>query len=114
MGIITGASVVNNETSESPGSLLPINVQVIPLDVLMEVTGNFGPKSLIGEGSYGRVYFGNVAGNRASAIKKLDENNQQEPDNEFLEQVEFLSCLYFSKFEFAIHGSPFLISSWIF
>jgi hypothetical protein len=89
MGTITGASKIDKEAPESPDTLPPINVQVIPLDVLMEVTDNFGPKSLIGEGSYGRVYFGYIAGDRASAIKKLNENNQQEPDNEFLEQVDF-------------------------
>ena len=80
----------NNETAENNGTLLPINAQMIPFEVLKEATNNFGPKSLIGEGSYGRVYYGNVVNDRASAIKKLDENNQQEPDNEFLEQVESL------------------------
>lgn len=71
----------------------PIDAPLILLDELKEATDNFGPKSLIGEGSYGRVYFGSVTNGRAAAIKKLDENNQQEADNDFLAQVSVVSRL---------------------
>jgi len=40
---------------------------------------------LIGEGSYGRVYYGFLKNGRAAAIKKLDASKQ--PDQEFLAQV---------------------------
>lgn len=63
----------------------PIAVPAIPVDELKEVTDNFGTNSLIGEGSYGRVYYGILKSGRAAAIKKLDASKQ--PDDEFLAQV---------------------------
>ena len=63
----------------------PIAVPSIPVDELREVTENFGSKALIGEGSYGRVYYGFLKNGRAAAIKKLDASKQ--PDQEFLAQV---------------------------
>ncbi|CAA7015560.1 unnamed protein product [Microthlaspi erraticum] len=36
----------------------PISVAAIPADELKDVTDNYGSKSLIGEGSYGRVFYG--------------------------------------------------------
>lgn len=49
------------------------------------MTDNFGTKSLIGEGSHGRVYYGILKSGQAAAIKKLDSSKQ--PDQEFLAQV---------------------------
>ena len=63
----------------------PIAVPSIPVDELKEVTSNFSTDSLIGEGSYGRVYYGTLTNGRAAAIKKLDASKQ--PDDEFLAQV---------------------------
>lgn len=63
----------------------PIEVPAIPVDELKEVTDNFGANSLIGEGSYGRVYYGVLKSGQAAAIKKLDASKQ--PDDEFLAQV---------------------------
>lgn len=65
----------------------PIAVPSIPVDELKEVTSNFSTDSLIGEGSYGRVYYGVLTNGRAAAIKKLDASKQ--PDDEFLAQVCF-------------------------
>ncbi|XP_022890479.1 pto-interacting protein 1-like [Olea europaea var. sylvestris] len=65
----------------------PIAVPSIPGDELKEITDNFGSDSLIGEGSYGRVYYGILKNGRAAAIKKLDASKQ--PDDEFLAQVSF-------------------------
>lgn len=59
------------------------------MDELKEVTENFGSNSLIGEGSYGRVYYGNLKSGQAAAIKKLDASKQ--PDDEFLAQVSLNS-----------------------
>lgn len=67
----------------------PIEVPTIPVNELKEATEDFGSSSLIGEGSYGRVYYGMLANEQPAAIKKLDSNKQ--PDNEFLAQVCFLS-----------------------
>jgi len=66
--------------------LQPIEVPIIPFSELKEATDDFGSNSLIGEGSYGRVYYGVLNNDLLpSAIKKLDSNKQ--PDNEFLAQV---------------------------
>ena len=63
----------------------PIEVPSIPLEELRDITDNFGPRSLIGEGSYGRVYHGVLRNGKAAALKKLDDNKQ--PEHEFLSQV---------------------------
>lgn len=66
----------------------PIAVPSISVDELKEVTDSFGQKALIGEGSYGRVYYGVLKSGQTAAIKKLDSSRQ--PDEEFLAQVEHL------------------------
>ncbi|TYJ04961.1 hypothetical protein E1A91_A12G131000v1 [Gossypium mustelinum] len=74
----------------------PIEVPDIPVDELKEVTDNFGANSLIGEGSYGRVYYGALKSRQAAAIKKLDASKQ--PDDEFLAQVSLASRLQHENF----------------
>ncbi|XP_021751884.1 pto-interacting protein 1-like [Chenopodium quinoa] len=69
----------------------PPAVSPITVDELKEVTDNFGTKALIGEGSYGRVYFGTLRSGQAAALKKLDSCKQ--PDQEFLGQVSMVSRL---------------------
>lgn len=69
----------------------PIEVPSIPVDELKEITDNFAPEALIGEGSYGRVYYGVLKSDQAAAIKKLDSSKQ--PDQEFLAQVSMVSRL---------------------
>ncbi|KAF3790000.1 Pto-interacting protein 1 [Nymphaea thermarum] len=69
----------------------PILIPALSVDELKEITDNFGAKSLIGEGSYGRVYFGVLKSGQAAAIKKLDASKQ--PDQEFLAQVSMVSRL---------------------
>lgn len=68
-----------------PVKAQPIEVPNIPADELKEGTDNFGQDALIGEGSYGRVYYGVLKSGQAAAIKNLDANKQ--PDEEFLAQV---------------------------
>ena len=48
----------------------------IPLDELAEITDDFDVKSLIGEGSSGKVYHGVLKSGLAAAIKKLNSSNQ--------------------------------------
>ncbi|KAH0943518.1 hypothetical protein HID58_003155 [Brassica napus] len=69
----------------------PISVPAIPADELKDITDNYGSKSLIGEGSYGRVFYGVLKTGNAAAIKKLDSSKQ--PDQEFLAQVSMVSRL---------------------
>jgi len=65
----------------------PIEVPALLLDELKEKTDNFGSKSLIGEGSYGRVYYTTLENGRAVAVKKLDVSQEPESNSEFLAQV---------------------------
>ncbi|KAF3555747.1 hypothetical protein F2Q69_00010286 [Brassica cretica] len=74
----------------------PIEVPTIPVNELKEATEDFGSSSLIGEGSYGRVYYGMLTNQQPAAIKKLDSNKQ--PDNEFLAQVSMVSRLKHDNF----------------
>ncbi|XP_061351530.1 pto-interacting protein 1-like [Gastrolobium bilobum] len=69
----------------------PISVPALTVDELKSLTDNFGSKSFIGEGSYGKVYHAVLKDGRAVAIKKLDSSKQ--PDQEFLSQVSIVSRL---------------------
>lgn len=69
----------------------PIEVPVISVEEIKELTDNFGSNSLIGEGSYGRVYYAVLGNGKAAAFKKLDASKQ--PDQEFLAQVSMVSRL---------------------
>ncbi|CAI9117323.1 OLC1v1018695C2 [Oldenlandia corymbosa var. corymbosa] len=71
----------------------PIEVPALSLDELKEKTDNFGSKALIGEGSYGRVYYANLENGKAVAVKKLDVSSEPEPNTEFLTQVSMVSRL---------------------
>lgn len=90
---INGAYQANDPapTGAQAVKVQPIAVPSISLDELKEVTDNFGQKALIGEGSYGRVYYGILKNGQAAAIKKLDSSKQ--PDQEFLAQISMVSRL---------------------
>ncbi|XVF75939.1 hypothetical protein PTKIN_Ptkin13bG0227500 [Pterospermum kingtungense] len=77
----------------APQKVLPIEIPAIPLDELNRMTGNFGTKALIGEGSYGRVFYGKLSDGQAAAIKKLDAGSSPEPDSDFGEQLSIVSRL---------------------
>ncbi|KAM7485608.1 hypothetical protein LguiA_001617 [Lonicera macranthoides] len=68
-----------------------VAVPSVQLDELKEITENFGPKSLICEGTSGKLYNGILKSGEASCIKKLDFNKL--PDQEFLAQVSMVSRL---------------------
>lgn len=70
-----------HRVSEPPRIELPS----ISLTEILQKTTNFDSKSLVGEGSYGRVYYALLNGERQVAIKKLDVSS--ESNNEFLTQV---------------------------
>ncbi|XP_051188809.1 PTI1-like tyrosine-protein kinase 1 [Lolium perenne] len=76
----------------------PIEVPEISLDELKEKTNNFGPKALIGEGSYGRVYYAILDSGTHVAVKMLDTSSDSEPDNEFLTQLLIASKLKHENF----------------
>lgn len=83
-----GSAPIKSDVPKSPP---PIEVPAIPLDELKEKTENFGSKALIGEGSYGRVYYANLSNGNEVAVRKLDVSTEPESNGEFLAQV----CLQF-------------------
>ncbi|AES63081.2 putative non-specific protein-tyrosine kinase RLK-Pelle-RLCK-VIII family [Medicago truncatula] len=91
---------VKPETQKAPP---PIEVPALSLDELKEKTDNFGSKALIGEGSYGRVYYATLNDGKAVAVKKLDVSTEPESNNEFLTQVSMVSRLKNENFV-ELHG----------
>ncbi|XP_022722442.1 PTI1-like tyrosine-protein kinase 3 isoform X2 [Durio zibethinus] len=79
--------------TEVQKSAPPIEVPALSLEELKEKTDSFGSKSLIGEGSYGRVYYANLNNGKAVAVKKLDISSEPESNVEFLTQVSMVSRL---------------------
>lgn len=69
-----------------PQKVLPIEIPALSLADLNRLTSDFGTKALIGEGSYGRVYYVKLSDGREAAIKKLDTTSA-EPDPDFQAQV---------------------------
>ncbi|KAF5452018.1 hypothetical protein F2P56_027059 [Juglans regia] len=88
-----GAKVSPPVKSEVQKPPPPIEVPALSLDELKENTDNFGSKALIGEGSYGRVYYANLSNGKAVAVKKLDVSSEPESNTEFLSQVSRVSRL---------------------
>ncbi|KAK7358035.1 hypothetical protein VNO80_17334 [Phaseolus coccineus] len=91
---------VKPETQKAPP---PIEAPALSLDELKEKTDNFGSKALIGEGSYGRVYYATLNNGKAVAVKKLDVSSEPESNNEFLTQVSMVSRLKNDNFV-ELHG----------
>lgn len=85
--------VSNVVKSGAPQKVLPIEIPAIPLDELNRMTDNFGTKALIGEGSYGRVFYGKLSDGQPAAIKKLDTGSSPEPDSDFGAQLSVVSRL---------------------
>ncbi|KAK4766979.1 hypothetical protein SAY86_014730 [Trapa natans] len=83
---------------EIPKTAPSIEVPVLSLEELKGKTDNFGSKALIGEGSYGRVYYANIDSGKAIALKKLDASAEQESYIEFLTQVSTVSKLKHDNF----------------
>ncbi|KAH0971906.1 hypothetical protein GBA52_024062 [Prunus armeniaca] len=81
----------NTVKSGAPQKALPIEIPAMSLDELNRLTGNFGQKALIGEGSYGRVFYAKLSNGKNAAIKKLDTS--QEPDSDFSAQLSTVSRL---------------------
>ncbi|KAH7833053.1 hypothetical protein Vadar_002717 [Vaccinium darrowii] len=79
--------------AEAQKAVPTIEVPALSLDELKEKTDNFGSKALIGEGSYGRVYFANLSNGKDVAVKKLDVSAEPESNVEFLTQVSMVSRL---------------------
>lgn len=105
-----------------PAKVMPIDVPAVPLAELNRLTGNFGAGSLVGEGSYGRVYRAKLSTGEAAAVKVFDNGGSGQPEAEFCAQLSVVSrlrsehftqmlgyCLELNKrivlYEFATNGS---------
>ncbi|MED6130865.1 PTI1-like tyrosine-protein kinase 3 [Stylosanthes scabra] len=98
-----GSKVSAPVKPESQKAPPPIEVPALSLEELKEKTENFGSKALIGEGSYGRVYFATLNDGKSVAVKKLDVSSEPETNNEFLTQVSMVSRLKNDNFV-ELHG----------
>lgn len=79
--------------SGAPQKDLPIDIPSLSFDELNRLTGNFGQKALIGEGSYGRVFYAKLTNGCEAAIKRLDTSSSQDSDSEFAAQLSVVSRL---------------------
>ncbi|KAJ8448127.1 hypothetical protein Cgig2_031851 [Carnegiea gigantea] len=84
---------VNAARSGAPVIALPIELPALSLDELNRLTNNFSEKSLIGEGSYGRVFLATLSNGQQAAVKKLDTTSAQDSDPEFAAQLSVVSRL---------------------
>ncbi|KAF7818933.1 putative protein kinase [Senna tora] len=83
----------------APQKVLPIETPSIQLDELNRLTNNFGSSSLIGEGSYGRVFYAKLSDGQDAAIKKLDTSSSTpEEDADFAAQLSVVSRLKHDNF----------------
>ncbi|KAI3802154.1 hypothetical protein L1987_30281 [Smallanthus sonchifolius] len=88
-----GSSRGEPRGSGPPQKPLPIETPALSLNELNKITSNFGTKSLVGEGSYGRIFYGKLSTGEAAAIKKLDTSSSPEPNNNFVAQLSAVSRL---------------------
>ncbi|KAK9195360.1 hypothetical protein WN943_003481 [Citrus x changshan-huyou] len=84
MGTDVKDSAINTFYFSSFVAALKLKFKIVLKD------GQFGSKALIGEGSYGRVYYANLENGKAVAVKKLDVSSEPESNVEFLTQHENL------------------------
>lgn len=70
------SKVVSPIKPEERKSSSLIEVPALSLEELKEKTDNFGSNALIGEGSYGKVYYANLNDGKTVAVKKLDVSTE--------------------------------------
>ncbi|CAN6301646.1 unnamed protein product [Urochloa humidicola] len=112
----------NAPRSSGPPKVLPVDVPAISMGELNNITGSFGQKALIGEGSYGKIYKAVLTSGEPVAIKKLDPSVSSDSLADFSAQLSMVSRLkneYFLQlmgyylddshrilvYQFASHGS---------
>ncbi|KAK9664618.1 hypothetical protein RND81_14G056600 [Saponaria officinalis] len=81
----------NATRSGAPAKALPIEIPSLTLDELNKATDNFSQKSLVGEGSYGRVFHAKLNDGQDAAVKKLDTSSAQDSDDDFAAQLSIVS-----------------------
>ncbi|WOL16098.1 PTI1-like tyrosine-protein kinase 3 [Canna indica] len=91
-----GSRYSSSPRSEAPKAPPPIEVPALSFKELKEKTDNFGSKSLVGEGSYGRV-FAVLNDGKQVVVKKLDASSDDN-SSEFLTQISRVSRLKHENF----------------
>ncbi|KAL9237787.1 hypothetical protein vseg_012294 [Gypsophila vaccaria] len=81
----------NAARSGAPAKALPIEIPSLTLEELNKATDNFSEKSLVGEGSYGRVFHAKLSDGQDAAVKKLDMSCAQDSDDDFAAQLSIVS-----------------------
>ncbi|KAE8795555.1 Peptide transporter PTR2 [Hordeum vulgare] len=76
-----------------PAKVLPIDVPSVTLAELNRLTSNFGARSLVGEGSYGRVYRAKLTTGETVAVKMFDNSGSGQSEAEFCAQLSVVSRL---------------------
>ncbi|TYI76763.1 hypothetical protein E1A91_D06G099400v1 [Gossypium mustelinum] len=71
------SKVVSPIKPEERKSSSLIEVPALSLEELKEKIDNFGSNALIGEGSYGRVYYANLNDGKTMDVKKLDVSTER-------------------------------------
>lgn len=97
-GLQKGSKLSGADKTEPQKTTLAIDIPAFSLDELKDKTENFGSNALVGEGSYGRVYFAILNDGRRVAIKKLDASQEPDSNEEFLSQVAKVSKLRHENF----------------
>ncbi|CAL4913437.1 unnamed protein product [Urochloa decumbens] len=83
----------NAPRSSGPPKVLPVDVPAISMGELNNITGGFGQKALIGEGSYGKIYKAVLTSGEPVAIKKLDPSVSSDSLADFSAQLSMVSRL---------------------
>ncbi|KAH9616206.1 hypothetical protein KSS87_000673 [Heliosperma pusillum] len=81
----------NAARSGPPVKALPIELPALTIDELNKATDNFSDKTLVGEGSYGRVFHATLNDGQEAAVKKLDTSSAQDSDSDFAAQLSIVS-----------------------
>ncbi|KAI3787015.1 hypothetical protein L1987_41171 [Smallanthus sonchifolius] len=97
-----GGSMREPRTSGSATSGAPKTIETpsLSLDELNKMTHNFGSESLIGEGTYCRVFYAKLSTGEEVVIKKLDMSSLSDSEHDFRDKLAMISRLkneYFSE-----------------
>jgi hypothetical protein len=77
----------NAPRAGGPPKVLSIDAPAISMGELNNITGNFGQRALIGEGSYDQIYRATLTSGELVAIKKLDPSVSKDSVADFSAQV---------------------------
>lgn len=89
---VTVHSYYASSKSDLERGSMYFGVQVFTYEELEEATDNFDSSKELGDGGFGRVYYGKLRDGRVVAVKRLYENNFKRVE-QFINEVEILTRL---------------------